>query len=212
MTALPRLLGVAALLGLLGACSILPEAETPDFYLLPATQQPARGSATVDWSLRVSTPSASLALDSNRIAVIPQGNQISSYQGARWSNRAPGLLRDRLLDAFTANGSIRALSSDETSLQADLDLTGDLRAFQSEYQGGKPVVHIRYEARLVRTLGQRIVASRSFEIRQAVDGKQVAEVVSAFGKASDQLAAQVVEWTLQQGQAQKIGQPATAGR
>jgi len=209
MTALPRLLGVAALLGLLGACSILPEAETPDFYLLPAAQQPAHSSATVDWSLRVSAPSASLALDSNRIAVIPQGNQISSYQGARWSNRAPGLLRDRLLDAFTANGSIRALSSDETSLQADLDLTGDLRAFQSEYQGGKPVVHIRYEARLVRTLGQRIVASRSFEIRQAVDGKQVAEVVTAFGKASDQLAAQVVEWTLQQGQTQKIGQPSS---
>ncbi|WP_343574090.1 ABC-type transport auxiliary lipoprotein family protein [Pseudomonas sp.] len=210
MTALPRLLGVAALLGMLSACSILPEAETPDFYLLPAAQQPVRSNAAVHWSLRVSAPSASLALDNNRIAVIPQGNQISSYQGARWSNRAPGLLRDRLLDAFTANGSIHALSSDDASLQADLDLTGELRAFQSEYQGGKPVVHIRYEARLVRTLGQRIVASRSFEVRQAVDGKQVAEVVSAFGKASDQLAAQVVEWTLQQGQAQKIGQPAQA--
>lgn len=212
MTALPRLLGVAAMLGLLSACSILPEAETPDFYLLPAAQQPARSNSAVDWSLRVSAPTASLALDSNRIAVIPQGNQISSYQGARWSNRAPGLLRDRLLDAFTANGSIRALSSDETSLQADLDLSGELRAFQSEYQGDKPVVHIRYEARLVRTLGQRIVASRSFEVRQPVDGKQVAEVVTAFGKASDQLAAQVVEWTLQQGQAQKSGKSATAER
>lgn len=204
MTALPRLLGVAALASLLGACSILPEAESPDFYLLPATEQPARSSAAVNWSLRVSAPSASLALDSNRIAVVPQGNQLSSYQGARWSNRAPGLLRDRLLDAFTANGSIRALSSDEASLQADLDLTGELRAFQSEYQNGKPVIHLRYDARLVRTLGQRIVASRTFEVRQPVDGKQVPEVVSAFGKAADQLSAQVVEWTLQQGQLQKL--------
>ncbi|MFV3305559.1 ABC-type transport auxiliary lipoprotein family protein [Pseudomonas sp. NY15181] len=79
-------------------------------------------------------------------------------------------------------------------------LNGVLHAFQSEYQGDKPVVHIRYEARLVLPLGQRIVASRSFEVRQAVDGKQVAQVVTAFGKASDQFAAQVVEWTLQQGQ------------
>ncbi|MCE4071374.1 MULTISPECIES: ABC-type transport auxiliary lipoprotein family protein [Pseudomonas] len=209
MTALPRLLGVATLVGLLGACSLLPKAESPDFYLLPATQQPARGSAAVNWSLRVSAPTASLALDSNRIAVVPQGNQLSSYQGARWSNRAPGLLRDRLLDAFTANGSIRALSSDETSLQADLDLTGELRAFQSEYQSGKPVIHIRYDARLVRTLGQRIVASRSFEVSQPVDGKQVPEVVSAFGKAADQLSAQVVEWTLQQGQRQHTTSPST---
>lgn len=209
MTALPRLLGVATLVGLLGACSILPKAESPDFYLLPATQQPARGSAAVNWSLRVSAPTASLALDSNRIAVVLQGNQLSSYQGARWSNRAPGLLRDRLLDAFTANGSIRALSSDEASLQADLDLTGELRAFQSEYQNGKPVIHIRYDARLVRTLGQRIVASRSFEVSQPVDGKQVPEVVSAFGRAADQLSAQVVEWTLQQGQRQRTTSPST---
>ncbi|MDF3867366.1 ABC-type transport auxiliary lipoprotein family protein [Pseudomonas denitrificans (nom. rej.)] len=207
MTALPRLLGAAALISLLGACSILPEAETPDFYLLPAAQQPARSNAAVNWSLRVSAPTASLALDSNRIAVVPQGNQLSSYQGARWSNRAPGLLRDRLLDAFTASGSIPALSSDETSLQADFDLTGELRAFQSEYQNGKPVVHIRYDARLVRTLGQRIVASRSFEVRQPVDGKQVPEVVSAFGKAADQLSGQVVQWTLQQGQRQHITSP-----
>lgn len=204
MTALPRLLGAAALLGLLGACSIFPEAESPNFYLLPATQQPARSATQVDWSLRVSAPTAGLALDTNRIAVVPEGNQLSNYQGARWSNRAPGLLRDRLIDAFTANGSIRALSSDETTLQADLDLTGELRAFQSEYQNGKPVIHIRYDARLVRTLGQRIVASRSFEVRQPVDGKEVPQVVSAFGKASDQLAAQVVAWTLQQGQAQKF--------
>jgi cholesterol transport system auxiliary component len=203
MTALPRLLGVTALVSLLGACSILPEAESPDFYLLPATQQPARSNAEVNWSLRVSAPNASLALDSNRIAVVPQGNQLSSYQGARWSNRAPSLLRDRLLDAFIANGSIRALSSDEASLQADLDLTGELRAFQSEYQDGRPVIHIRYDARLVRTLGQRIVASRTFEVSQPVDGKQVPEVVSAFGKAADQLSARVVEWTLQQGQQQK---------
>ena len=207
MTALPRLLA-AALVSLLGACSILPEAESPDFYLLPATQQPVRGNTAVNWSLRVSAPTASLVLDSNRIAVVPQGNQLSSYQGARWSNRAPGLLRDRLLDAFTANGSIRALSSDEASLQADLDLTGELRAFQSEYQNGKPVIHIRYDARLVRTLDQRIVASRSFEVSQPVDGKQVPEVVSAFGKAADQLSAQVVEWTLQQGQQQKFTPPA----
>lgn len=204
MTALPRLLGAAALLGLLGACSIFPEAESPDFYLLPATQQPARSTTLVDWSLRVSAPTAGLALDTNRIAVVPQGNQLSNYQGARWSSRAPNLLRDRLIDAFTANGSVRALSSDEASLQADLDLTGELRAFQSEYQNGKPVIHIRYDARLVRTLGQRIVASRSFEVRQPVEGKEVPQVVSAFGKASDQLAAQVVVWTLQQGQAQKF--------
>lgn len=203
MTRHLRLLTLAGLLGLLGACSILPKAETPDLYLLPAAQQP-RGGAPVNWSLRVTSPNANPALDSNRIAVIPEGNRLSNYQGARWGSRAPDLVRDRLLDAFTADGRIRALSSDAVSLQADFELVGELRAFQSEYQNGKPVIHLRYEGRLVRTLGQRIVATRSFDIRQPVDGTAVPAVVTAFGKAGDQLAAQVVDWTLQQGQVQKL--------
>jgi cholesterol transport system auxiliary component len=44
----------------------------------------------------------------------------------------------------------------------------------------------------------RIIASRSFEVSEPVDGKAVPEVVAAFGRADDALARQVVEWTLQQ--------------
>ncbi|MNN81945.1 hypothetical protein D3C81_1988260 [compost metagenome] len=50
---------------------------------------------------------------------------------------------------------------------------------------------------------QRIVAVRSFAVIQPVDGSQVPQVVEAFGKAGDRLAAQVVDWTIQQGQTQK---------
>lgn len=199
-----RLLGYSALAALLGACSILPRAETPDVYLLPAQQQPPRATPAVDWSLRVLAPRASQVLDSNRIAVQPRGDLLSVYKGARWADATPPLLRDRLLDAFRADGRIQALSSDEVSLQADLELGGDLRAFQGEYRDKGVEAVVVLEARLVRSATQRIVATRRFEVRQPAAGEKVPEVVTAFGQATDRLATEVVGWTLQQGQAQKF--------
>ena len=186
---------VIALGTLLGGCSILPKSEPPNVYLLPAVPVEASAHRTVPYaSLRIATPAAARALDSTRIAVLPQGNIITSYQGARWSDSAPRLLRDRLLDAFRTDGRFTAVSSDDANLQTDLELTGDLRAFQSEYERGVPVVVVRYDVQLVQSRSRHIVATHRFDIRQPVDGKEVPQVVTAFGQATDQLAAQVIAW------------------
>lgn len=193
-----RVSGTLIALGmLLGGCSLLPVREAPSVYLLPAT--PAQTAAATQRSalpasLRIVTPQSARILDSNRIAVLPQGNMITAYEGARWSDPAPRLLRDRLIDAFRADGRFAGVSSNEAHLQADLELTGDLRAFQSEYVLGEPVVVVGYDAQLVRGNTQKIVATRRFDIRQPVAGTQVPAVVRAFGQATDQLAAQVIAW------------------
>lgn len=187
-----------SLLMTLAACSVLPKAESPNIYRLPASAIPHSQASALGWSLRIDTPQAERMIDSSRIVVLPEDNVISNYQGARWSDDGPTLLRNRLLDAFRDDGRIAALSSDDAGLQADYSLTGDLRAFQSEYRGGQPTVVIRYDARLVHTNGLRIVAARSFEVSEPVNGKAVPEVVAAFGRAGDRLASQVVDWTLQQ--------------
>ena len=192
---LRRYCAVITLGMLLGGCSILPKSEAPNVYLLPATPaQAAPPQARMQESLRIVTPDAARILDSNRIAVVPQDNVITAYQGARWSDRAPRLLRDRLLDAFRTDGRFSALSSDDAQLQADLELISDLRAFQTEYVRGVPVVVIRYDAQLVHSRSRKIVATRRFDIRQPVAGKEVPQVVTAFGQATDQLAADVIAW------------------
>ncbi|MFK3773219.1 ABC-type transport auxiliary lipoprotein family protein [Pseudomonas sp. NPDC089406] len=193
-----RLATLAATLGLASACSILPQSAPVDIYRLPASQ--ATGSAApVGWSLRLNKPLASEALAGPRIAVIPQGDVISSYQGARWSDPAPQLLRNRLLDGFQRDGRVQRLSADDSNLQADYELGGELQAFQSEYRQGQQVeVVIRYDARLVQGRSQRILASKRFEVRQPLSGTQVPAVVSGFGAASDQLTRQVIDWSVSQ--------------
>lgn len=192
------LLMLSMLAMLLSACTILPTAPVSQVYLLPvppATNAPRAQS--VNWSLRVSQPATSQFLNSSRIAVQPQGQEIAVYQNSRWSDPAPILVRNRLIQEFRADGHIRAVSSDDDSLQADVELSGDLSAFQGVYLTDKSEVLIRFDARLVRISDRRIIATRHFEIRQPIKGTEMNEVVQAFGLASDQLATQVLNWMLQ---------------
>ncbi|THF61711.1 ABC-type transport auxiliary lipoprotein family protein [Pseudothauera rhizosphaerae] len=183
---------------LLPACSVLPKAEPVDLYLLPATAAPAAGAPALELALRVSRPEAARHLAGQRIVVLPDGDRVSVYKGASWSAPAPVLLRNRLLDAFRADGRIAALSSDDRALHADLELVSDLRAFHSEYRDGTPEAVILLDVRLVAPDTQRILASRRFEVHQPASGTGVAEVVRAFGTAGDALSAQLVAWTLEQ--------------
>lgn len=188
---------------LLPACSVLPEAEPLDVYVLPvtgdasATAVPAAAGAQA-WSLRVVRPAAGVHLAGQRIVVMPDDNRVSVYQGAGWSDPAPVLVRDRVLEAFRADGRVGALSSDERQLHADFELDSDLRAFQSEYRGGRPEAVLRLDARLVHTASRRIVASRTFEQRQPTEDPAVPAVVQAFGTAADRLSAAVVDWTVRE--------------
>ncbi|CRM19929.1 MULTISPECIES: ABC-type transport auxiliary lipoprotein family protein [Pseudomonas] len=183
---------------LMSACSILPKPDPSDVYRLASTQPVSQGTS-VSWSLRVTKPQTSEFLDSPRIAVVPNGDLISSYAHSRWSDPAPVLLRNRLLDGFQRDGRVTLLSTDETNLQADYELGGQLQAFQSEYHGTAVEVVIRLDARLVRGSDQRIIASRRFEVRQQVGETKVPSVVAAFGQAGDQLNRQVVDWVVAQG-------------
>ena len=194
-----RLLALTAALRLVTACSILPKGEPVDLYRLPVNQA-SRQATPVDWSLRLNKPLASEVLAGPRIAVIPQGDVVSSYKGARWSDPTPLLVRNRLLDGFQRDGRVQRLSADDSNLQADYELVGELQAFQSEYRaGGTLEVVIRYDARLVQGRSQRILASKRFEVHQPLADQQVAAVVAGFGAASDQLAGQVINWTVAQG-------------
>ncbi|SEM64825.1 cholesterol transport system auxiliary component [Pseudomonas sp. ok272] len=189
-----------ASLALSSACSILPKPQPQDVYRLPATQSATPQARAVSWSLKVSKPQTGDALNDTKIAVIPQGNLISAYKASRWNNPTPILLRNRLLDGFAQDGRVTLLSTDDSNFQTDLELGGNLQAFQTEYQGNSAEVVIRLDALLVRGTDQRILASKRFEVHQPLSDLQVPGVVVGFGQAGDTLTRQVIAWTVEQGQ------------
>jgi cholesterol transport system auxiliary component len=198
-----KLIRFALLAGftLIGSCSILPKPEPFEVYRLPSVQNASASHGTPQrWSLRLTKLQSSEALNSPNIAVIPQGDVISHYKGSRWSDPVPVLVRNRLLEGFQHDGRVPLLSTDDSIFQTDLELGGSLQAFQTEYQGTNAGVVVRLDALLVRSYDQRILASRRFEVRQPLSNVQVPAVVAGFGQANDQLTAQVVNWTVEQGQ------------
>lgn len=75
------LLMLSMLAMLLSACTILPSAPVSQVYLLPvpaATTAPHGQS--VNWSLRVSQPATNQFINSSRIAVQPEGQEIAVYK------------------------------------------------------------------------------------------------------------------------------------
>lgn len=182
----------------LSSCSILPKAEKLEIYQLPSSSIPRSAQAgSLLWALRIATPHSSQVTDNTRVLVLRQENRISAYKGIRWGNPAPILLRDQLAEAFRTDGRFSSVSSGNNNLMADLELGGDLTAFQVEYRNGIPAVNIRFYATLVQSGRNRIVATRSFEIVEPVQGREIPEVIAAFGRATDRLAAEIIDWTLQ---------------
>lgn len=184
---------------LLSACSLLPESRSVDIYTLPANRTEINttpDTPQLDWSVRVVTPYANQTLDSNRIAVIPEANQISTYKDARWSDRVPVLLRERLIDALRSDGRIKTVISDNTLLAADAELLSDLYAFQSEYRNGVPEIYVRLDVQLIQQKTRKVLASRRFEIRSASQSTDIKSVVRTFGSACDRLTPELTAWTV----------------
>jgi cholesterol transport system auxiliary component len=188
---------VAGALILLSSCSVLPKAETLEIYQLPPSSiVPSTQGNSGAWALRIATPRSSQVTDSVRVLVL-RDNRISAYKGIRWSDPAPVLLRNRLARAFRTDGRFSSVSSGDDDLPTGLELGGDLSKFQVEYRNDMPAVNIEFYAILVQSAPYRIVATRRFEIGQPTEGKGMREVMAAFGKATDKLAAEIIEWTLQ---------------
>lgn len=193
---------ILPMLILMAGCSVLPKANPEVVYTLAehdvVTQTTALSSAP-RWSLRVLTPYGNRMVNSARILVLPDGSEISVYKGVRWSDSAPTMVRNRLVNAFRRQAQMGAVSNDSSSFVADVELGGDLNRFQVTYLEGVPTVDIQFDAFLVNPSNSHIIATKRFSVQQPVNGKEVPEVVQAFGKAADRLAVDIVTWVLKYG-------------
>ncbi|MFQ3787333.1 ABC-type transport auxiliary lipoprotein family protein [Halomonas sp. A29] len=191
---------VMAIVLSLAGCNLVPERTPVTLYELPAhSLEPSRhAEQRIEATLRLATPRASGLLDSSRILVVPLPNQPRVYEGARWADDMPQIMRNRLLDAFQDDGRITHLVHDDASVSTDLELLSDLRTFHSEYVDGLPVATLRLDVRLIGTRSQRVLASRRFVQQQQVASEAIPAVVDAFGAAADRLARELVDWTATQ--------------
>ncbi|WP_144984658.1 ABC-type transport auxiliary lipoprotein family protein [Halomonas sp. C22] len=181
------------ILATLTACSILPDNEPATLYRLPAvdTSGQPNAAATHAMTLGIATPETGHLLGSNRMVVFPEGNVVNVYEGARWHEDAPDMLKARLIEGLQAQQRFASVGSDR--LPHDLTLLSELRHFQSEYDDTPPSVNVQLDVQLVDS-NRAPLATSSFAIRKRASSVAIADVVDAFGAASDDLNQQLGEW------------------
>jgi cholesterol transport system auxiliary component len=126
-----------------------------------------------------------------------EAQQLSLYKGAQWNEAIPLLVRNHLLDSFRFANVVSYVSSDDKRLMASVELDTDLRAFQTEYRQGEPVVVIILVARLVDAHQKRILASETFTQQLAANSADLPTIVFTFSQAQQALAQQLIQWTQQ---------------
>lgn len=190
-----RLAPILMLAALLSACALprAREGEMRVFTLQPELPRHAQAVGAGP-ELRVAPPEAGAPLDGDRVAIRVGDSEYGVLRGLRWSEPAPRLWQGVLVRAFEDDGRIRA-GRDREGLAAHHGLLGELRAF--EYHREDASVRIVYAARLVDR-GQHLRAQRVFRAEHRVAGTDGAEVVAAFRAASRDVAAEVIDWVMEE--------------
>ncbi len=198
LCALPAL---AALL-LVAACASLTGTKEAFTVYSPRYQPPSNAAhgKVVEWQLAIDTPLAGDALDTSRMLVMPTPGALETYQGGRWADTPPLLLRTLLIEAFQETGRIAGVGALTSGLHADYSLTLDLYDFEAQYRDGAPHAVIRLNAKLNDLSINRVRAAKTFEADEPIAGTTAGEAAVAFDRAIDALLSDIVRWTIEQGE------------
>ncbi len=205
-----RLLAPFCALALAG-CSVLASGDRHPITIYAPQARVAVDASwpRVDWQLAVAKPAAARLVDSPRINVRPTPGELEVYRGATWSHPATEMLEDALLRGFEDSGRIGAVARIATGIRSDYKLAIDLRRFEADYAGNaRPAATIELNAKLIHSLDQRVVASRTFLVAEPAADTAVPSVATAFETALARTTTELIGWTLAAGQADWQAHPA----
>ncbi|OXR49340.1 hypothetical protein PuT2_05870 [Pusillimonas sp. T2] len=204
--------------GALTACSVLPEQPPVTVYELPlltasASSQNSNAPSTTPGtgalgrsssavqaelpSIRINTPASSPTLNGTRILVSQAPYQVMAYQGVRWYDAVPRLVRNHVSQAFKSKQQWQAVTTDDANVSARYQLGGELYAFQVDAASNPRRVLVHFDATLVDTFDNKVIASRSFALSRPVPNAEFDSVIETFGEATRQLGQDVAQWATQ---------------
>jgi len=203
-------LGARLLILMLAGCGskLLNPGPPPDLYDVAPNINFTTAPAPVAWQLIIDEPTASSALDTDRILARPQPYEVKYIADARWIERAPLLVQSRLVEAFEKSGSIIGVGRQSLGLRGDYEIEGELHAFDIVYsQGPAPSVHIVLNLKLVRQSSAVIIAAKSFDENAQSAGRSLSEIIAAYQIALGNVLSQVVPWVLSEAQSDFVAHP-----
>ena len=175
-------------LGLLGCA--LAGSKPPATYDLVAPRSFSTTPRPAPWQLVVYEPTAVHALETDRLMVRPQADQVSYYKGVAWSDRLPRLVQARIIETFQNSGAVKAVSSGT----GQYALVTDLRAFQIDVTSGKAYAEIEIFAKLVNAGSGKVIATKGFSARVPASSDSPGDAIAALNQAFTEVLQDTTTW------------------
>lgn len=182
----------------LAGCSTL-TAAPPSLYVLQPKTTYDTNLPTVGYQLVVQVPDAPQSLDTARVALARSPTTIDYFANAAWTDRAPVMVQDLLVESFENTRKIVSVGRDTTGLRADYVLLTDLRDFEARYYEGTdkpPQVRVRITAKLIKMPEREIIGGLDAVKVSDAEKNDIDSIVAAFGEATGNAMKMVVQWTL----------------
>lgn len=183
-----------ALAGCSGGLLPAPPPSPKLYRLSPADTVPAAG-APIQAQILVGNIDAPGALDTARIALSPSATRLEYFADAEWTDRAPVLIDNLLLDTLVHADRFSRVAQRSLALRADYVVLGALDHFEADYAAGTPPqARVTLDLRLLRMPDGDILAQRQFAATVPATQNTVPAVVEAFDAASHRALHDVPAW------------------
>jgi cholesterol transport system auxiliary component len=189
-------LAAAALSGCAAISSLNSAAGSLDAFEVRAPSGLPVARSAQDIDVIVEVPSASGAIDTDRILVRPTATQVAYLPDARWTAAAPVMLQSALVETFLRSNAFRYVGRRPLGVSGDIAIVSDLIDFGAVVSGDGAVIEVTLVARLVREEDAAITAARTFTRSVPVPDTRSATILAGFEAASNALITDVATWVL----------------
>ncbi len=186
---------------ILGGCGSLPgSGPAARRTRLTAADDFPPNMPSVAWTLLVNEPTATLSLNSAKVAYIGPEKQIKYLATAEWASRAPEMVMELLVESFQNSNKILTVGDRRARIRPEFELDTRLADFQFEETAENAgVVRVKLETTLIKRPQRSPLASLSFESTSNVSPRNLDNILAAFDESLRDVMEQTVEWTLQTG-------------
>jgi cholesterol transport system auxiliary component len=184
-----------AVLMLSGCGSVLPKGEpAPRLYTLNATAaQPETNIAVLPVSLKIMKPQIAPGLDTERVALRRNDNQLDYYADVRWAGDASTMIQSLLVENFESTKRLKSVSNDLVTLRHDYTLLTDIRDFQVNYKNhNKAQARIRMTITVVKAQSDDIMRTFHYDRTEQVANEDMNSIAKAFDTAQQSIMQQLV--------------------
>ena len=186
-------------LAFVSACTVPGSGEAPRRVRLSAATVFELDMPAVGWSLLVNEPTATLSLNTAKIA-IGSASDIKYLANGEWASRAPEMVMELLVESFKNSNRILTVGGRRARIRPEYSLELELSRFYVESASeDSGIVRVAVEATLIKHPRRTPVSSFSFESSTDIEPLSLDKIVAAFDASLQEVMAQVVEWTLKTG-------------